>query len=909
MFQGLVKTRITTMNLLSALLMTLFLAASIGYFLLFKPLQEREKSLAEARRMHVEQQQALIRDNVLTAIDMVDFIVATTRRDVQRTLEDRLLRMCSLAELLRRQGYGPQQRLQVVVSQLQRMEWPQPELWFGLFAADGQLLFEPTATPPVVDEAKILAGLSDLPPAQVRFWSPETAADLLAAVHIDDLSATLVLRVPAADLQRQIQRQVFSYLSRQRFGDNDYGYYFVIGPHNRPLMVATFQPPYRADGGSLQVPEGYAELLEDFRQLVRRQGAGYHRYRYDNPARGGELEEKIAFVAPYAELDWIIGSGFYLSDLETGFRAIEQQVLRQKRDTLVTGVVLLSLNLLFSLAVALWLNRHIRHLEQQQQARLHELEQYKKLLDLSCLVSKGDLEGRITYANEAFQQVSGYRLEEMLGQPHSLFRHPAMPRAVFKNLWETIQAGRVWRGSSKNRAKDGHDFYTQQVIMPITDRDGHILEYIAARYDITELLQKREQLNLAFSTDTLTALGSRFKLMKDINALTGPACLALIDINNFHGINKLYGTEGGDRALVYLSKILSKTFAGEQLSLYRLNADIFAVLAGHERPLERELRRFLADFPAEPFYVDAAGHQTVPLALTVGLACTDENLLTCADIAWKQAKRNNLVLALYDPASADRDEYHEKMFWIDAVRQALSEGRILAYFQPIVSLADGSVAKYETLMRLQREDGSIVAPGAFLPVLQQTPYYVYLTHAIIEQACSTFKDRPCPFAINFSVDDLLRKETVQLLIDTAQRYGVMERLVLEVVETENIQNYDQALATLAELKARGCRISIDDFGTGYSNFSYLTQLRADIIKIDGSLIQSLDKDAGTRELVSSIVRFAHNAGMQVVAEFVDRPELASIVRQLGCDFAQGYLYSPPVPATQMPDGPGCCARG
>lgn len=903
------RLRITTINIISVLLISSFFSVCIGYLLIYMPLKNRNDNIAHEREIYISRQKEYIRDNVHNIIKMIDALredaIDNHRTTMMARLESLVQSSEPAAEIV------SQQLLEQCFSMWCNDKYA---AWCGLVNYHGGIILERSSANLAATDAPshntMLATIIEQTLKTEHAVAIDSEMDhlVVVAMKVPALDAIVVLATPKHCVERQVQKDLFHHLAQIRFGENSYGYYFVIGKDRQPLLFAINDPPYHADMSCLPQPKNTAQLISEISALIDQTGDGFHSYLFQNPAKNGRVEEKIAYVAHYKPWDWIVGTGFYHSDLIEGFAAIDSRMLKDRHTKITTGAWLLFFNLLVSLAIVIWINRHISRLEHQRLEEMHELEQYKKLLDLSCLVSRSDPAGIITYANETFQKISGYSLEEMMGKPHNLFRHPGTPRKVFKVLWETIQSGKVWRGATKNMAKDGHEFYTQQVIMPITDSDGKIREYIAARVDITELLKKQEQLNLAFATDTLTALGSRLKLIKDLEQVTGAASMALIDYNNFHGINKFYGLHVGDRALIHMSETLSREFAESETRLYRLNADIFAILGDEAAMKPQRFIDLVNRFPSWPFYADEERTTLVPLAITVGLACASENLLTCADIANKEAKKNNLQFNFYDPSTANIREYQEKMVWIEEVRCALNDDRIVAFFQPIVEMSSGTVVKYECLMRLQKEDGSIIAPGAFLSVLQQTPYYVFMTHAMIKQACSVFSNRTCSFSINFSVDDLLRKETLNYLLETAKRFDVFDRLVIEVVETENIHNYDYALETLISLKELGCRISIDDFGTGYANFSYLTKMNADIVKIDGSLVQALGESESTRELVASIVRFAHSCGMQVVAEFIDRSEIAALVKELGCDYGQGYLYSPALAESELPPCPPKSSR-
>jgi len=912
------KLRITAINLFATILTSIFLAVSIGYFLILDPMASMKGNAEQVQKNYIEQQKQLVKDNIDLVVEHIRSRRHLQMEHVRLELEEKLATVQRLEASLERLNVSRLEKQHSLVSSLFEASWVHGAGGYLLVNRADQIVYDdcPSEYPHTSGEK----GKGELlhqvlqPVIQASFSQPdkitwhESTLVLSGRNHrflsgvtcLKRLDCVFVVTMDLEDATKRVQRDVVELLSVERFGHDDYGYYFIVGPQDQLLLNASHHPAYHEDLSPLADVNDNKTLFRQLKNISRHSGQSFYRYDYINPNRDNCTEEKLSYLIFYPPWNWTIGAGFYLNEHKLELEKSIAQANQASRDKINRGLLLLILNLLFGLSVALYVNRHIHRLDRNRQAHMHELEQYKKLLDLSCMVSKGDLTGHITYTNESFQRVTGYAADEMLGKPHNLFRHPSTPKKVFKELWDTIQAGMVWRGSSKNLGKNNKPFYTQQVIMPITDDNGNILEYIAARYDITELLEKREQLQLAFSTDTVTALGSRFKLLRDIERGPADQCLALIDMVSFHGVNKLYGTETGDMILKYIGESLSLFYGGTKTTLYRLNADIFAVLSPRVENFSSTMDAFLDQFSQKKFCLEDTMNTEIPITLTVGVACRQENLLTCADSALKEAKRQNLRLMIYNQDLADSDEYKQKMYWIDTVQQAMTEGRLVAYYQPIIDLSTGQICKFETLMRLLDKDGTPVPPGLFLPVLKQTQFYAYMTHAMIEQACAFFKDKVCHFSINFTVDDLLRKETVQLIVDTALRYDVIDRLVLEVVETENIQNYDQALETIRYLKELGCQISIDDFGSGYSNFSYLTQVSADVIKIDGSLVQAINQDERTRELISSIVQFAHRSDMKVVAEFIDSAEILQSVKEIGCDMGQGYHFSPPVPASEIP---------
>ena len=160
---------------------------------------------------------------------------------------------------------------------------------------------------------------------------------------------------------------------------------------------------------------------------------------------------------------------------------------------------------------------------------------------------------------------------------------------------------------------------------------------------------------------------------------------------SFHGVNKLYGTDVGDSILKYIGESLSLYYGGSKSTLYRLNADVFAVLSPTTEGFSEQLKSFLDLFSQKNFPLEDEKNTEVPVTLTAGIACCQENLLTCSDSALKEAKRKNKQLMIYNQELADSDEYKQKMYWIDTVQQAMTEGRLVAYYQPIVDLSSGQI--------------------------------------------------------------------------------------------------------------------------------------------------------------------------------------------------------------------------
>ncbi len=697
--------------------------------------------------------------------------------------------------------------------------------------------------------------------------------------------------------RRQMQYQFLQRLSKFRFGTGDYGYFYVLNAQARPLMIAIMQPALNPDLTPLPTPRGMQPAADAMVKVARNGGDFYH-FKFINPAHGNKVEEKYAYMAWIPRWNWAIGTGFYASELNAKFIAAERKLRDEYAGRATIGYILLAANLLIGLFIAVYTNRHLLRLEHKRAEHLRHLEQYQQLLDQLCMVAKRDLNGICTYVNDNFCTISGYPRDELVGQPITTVIHPAESRQVIDSISEQMLKRESWHGILRNRHKDGRSFYTDTVIKPIFAADGSISEYVEIRYDITELLEKRDKLKEIFATDSLTGLSSRHQLIEDIKDLPREISLLLLDIDDFSGINDELGPEQADKILRYLSDHLRDFFPASDCRLYRLHSDVFAVLAitTDSNYLAEHCRSFYAFLTEHPYC-----HNDICLSINMvgGIARHERNLLSCADIALKHAKNNQQEWVVYSK-ELDEQYAHSRSYWINQVQTALQQQRIVPFYQAIVDLKTGKHCKYEALMRLLDTNGQVVPPGEFLPILEQTRHYPHMTHAIVEQACAFFSNRTEQFSVNLSLDDLLRQQTVEFIVITASQYGVRERLVLEIIETENIHNYDQAIAALTELQQMGFSVAIDDFGSGYANFSYLTKLNARFVKIDGSLIQQINNDVASRNLVETLVKYAHDNGMQVIAEYVSDGDIMETVTAIGCDYGQGYYFMKPTRGKDLP---------
>ncbi|WAJ36377.1 EAL domain-containing protein [Pseudomonas sp. GOM7] len=428
-----------------------------------------------------------------------------------------------------------------------------------------------------------------------------------------------------------------------------------------------------------------------------------------------------------------------------------------------------------------------------------------------------------------------------------------------------------------------------------------VILYIVAT--IMRLLQ-------ALYTDALTQLENRAKLLHDTH-VPGRESLILVNIDAFKEINDFYGHQCGDNLLRELAEALSAFVARESAwsdcVLYKMPADEFAVrfpVPLDPDDLEARMAALAAFAGTQVFRWDG---QEFGISVTQGAATSARGphtangaeLLSCANIALKLARRQHRHFGVYDPALRVREEYEHNLLWASLLRAGLQEDRVVPFFQPILNNHSGKVEKFECLVRLINEQGQAVSPGLFLDIAKKLRIYGQITRIMVDKSFAQFRDEPFDFSLNLSYEDLTDPATISFIRTRLKETGIGPRVIFEILESEGIKNYDEVKSFIDDVKTFGARVAIDDFGAGYSNFEHLLRLGADIIKIDGSLIHNLDNDANARTITRGIVQFARKLRMQIVAEFVHSRSVQERVLHLGIDYSQGAWLG--MPAAQLCD--------
>ncbi len=524
------------------------------------------------------------------------------------------------------------------------------------------------------------------------------------------------------------------------------------------------------------------------------------------------------------------------------------------------------------------------------------LDQYKMVLDKSSIVSKTDANGMITYVNDAFCKVSGYTREELIGQNHNMVRHPDTPSEIFKDLWKTIKSGNVWKQTFQNLSKSGTTYYVKTVIAPIFDDAGKIVEYIAARVDVTELINK-DKIIQRQRMDSLTGLKNRTALLNDLESGADQVTLVLLNIDRFSNVNDYFGYEIGDKLLKSFAARLSET--AEHDDLYRISGDEFAIIC-----LNSEFNDGFRDHVLEHLnqlenYKYSVGGYEHTINLTCGVAhATYSDVYNLAHMALKEAKEQRSKLIFFNDNTALTEKNRNNIWMISKIKSAIEEDRIVPYFQGIVENSTRQIVKYEALIRLIETDGTVLSPFWFLEHAKKSKLYSKLTKIVVEKTFALFETNHFEFSINLTLQDIVDDEVRMFLYEKLSTSSAADRAVFEIVESEGIENFEEVIEFIKNVKHYGCKIAIDDFGTGYSNFSYLSKLDIDYLKIDGSLIKNITTDADHLLTVESILFYAQKKKIETIAEFVEDEEIFATLIDLGIDYSQGYLFSTPQPTIE-----------
>ncbi len=522
------------------------------------------------------------------------------------------------------------------------------------------------------------------------------------------------------------------------------------------------------------------------------------------------------------------------------------------------------------------------------------LEEYKRVVDASAPLVKTDIDGHITYVNAAYEKLSGYSADELLGHSHAIVRSDRTSDGYLETFWTTILNKEVFKGEFQNLNREGRTFYVESTVVPILDEKGEIFEFISIMFDITARKEQEQELERQLYIDTLTVLPNRTALHRALER-SSEHKLILINIDDFNTINTIYGERIGDELLVRFAHKLQMMLSNENLTLFHLSADEFAILADKKVP-EDFFREdvILLSYQLNAIELQCFAH-TITVRARIGAAAGSKNenlrsLISMASLALRDAKKRQQSYAFYSDSADNLLHLEENFLTLEMLDFALNNQTVNVHFQAIANTKTHEIEKFEALVRIADREGNIRYPNEFISIAKGARLYSQLSMEVFAQTIKMAQNNPSfDFSFNIEMADILDPKSSHFILSRLRTSGCAERIVFELVESQELEGSEQVFHFFKLIKEEGSKIAIDDFGSGYSNYAYLMKLGVDIVKIDGSLVADITTSLNNKRIVKSIINVIHELGMKVVTEFVEDREIYQMIVLLGADYAQGHF--------------------
>ena len=402
--------------------------------------------------------------------------------------------------------------------------------------------------------------------------------------------------------------------------------------------------------------------------------------------------------------------------------------------------------------------------------------------------------------------------------------------------------------------------------------------------------------------DQLTKLQNRNALIKDTKVIE-KSTLALINIDKFSILNDLYGEDFGDKILLSFVANMKETFKSEIYNIYRVGSDNFVILCKDEDTDTKEFKDICKQFIKKTNDNGIQiGDENIDISITIGIAqSNDKHAFEYAQRAIPKARKKYLDILEYDKEQFEqKKDIEENIKWIKKLKSGLTDGKFQPYFQPIIDAQTKEVYKYEALIRYIDDEGNEIAPYKFLTIAKKARLFPVIIKVMLSSVLAIIKEKQIRVAVNLSFEDIINNDTHQFIFNTLEQYKEEAKLLdFEILESEEIEDFEIVKNFIIKIRSYGCQIGVDDFGAGYSNFNMLEALDVDFVKIDGSLIKEIDTLPKHALIVETISDFCTKLGIKTVAEFVSSEEIYQKTKDLGIKYMQGWHFGKAVSSKEL----------
>ncbi|MDE1174274.1 MAG: EAL domain-containing protein [Parvibaculaceae bacterium] len=526
-----------------------------------------------------------------------------------------------------------------------------------------------------------------------------------------------------------------------------------------------------------------------------------------------------------------------------------------------------------------------------------------------CIASS---DRRILRINRAYEQITGFTPDEIIGQDIGIIRSGMYPQSRYETTWKAVTTNGYWDGETYIRRKSGDIFAAHVMITMVSDESGEPTHFIGFLRDISEKRQQEERIDYLANFDALTGLPNRVqfnnlaaKQLEVWQIMQESSALVFIGIDHFSRINDTLGHKQGDELLRQVAARVQDALPAGSL-LARQGGDILvALLPLADRVQDvMEVAQHVLDKLHDPMPI---GEIEIGITASIGVSvypCDGaqlDDLLKYADVALRAAKAGGRdTCRRFSQEMSERAQY--QLMIENDLRRAIGSDELQLYLQPQINLHTHKIRGFEGLIRWQHPREGFLLPGAFIDVAESSGLIVPLGAKVFSLACDrlvAWRDQGhpmVPISVNVSAQQLLDLTFVHDIRETlAQRDIDPQSIIIEITEKTLVNNGKRGADSLQEMTAMGLKISIDDFGTGYSSLNYLSKLTVDQIKIDRSFVCELPGNHQTLVILKAIMAMARELGLEVVAEGIETEGQLATIRQLGVPVGQGFLLGIPTP--------------